>query len=149
VALVESDFISIGEHEDLFVGSPVLDAGPGSSSSLHLVLSQEVFVLESIEVRTFSFIWELWRVADHIAVGSVPSCVEVLVTGTFLGIKNVDKGVVLNAQIKIGESFHIGNFVLEASVHDESLVVEGVTVAKLNLVGFRVDLCGHKTGSKK
>lgn len=148
MALFESDFVGIGELEDLFVGSPVLDACPGSSSSLHLVLSEEVFVLESIEVRTFSFIWELWRVADHVAVGCAPTLVEVLVN-TILGIKNVDIGVVLIALVKIGQSFHIGNFVLEAGVHDESLVVEGVPVAELYCVLIGIDLSSHETGSKK
>jgi len=58
VAFVECNFISVGEFEDFLVRSPVLNSSILCSSSLENVLSQEVLVVKSVEVSSFTLIWE-------------------------------------------------------------------------------------------
>jgi hypothetical protein len=51
-------FISVWELEDLLVWSPVLDLGIFSSSSLENILSQEMLVIEGVEICSFSLVGE-------------------------------------------------------------------------------------------
>ena len=46
-------------------------------NSLEDVLSQEVFIIKSVEVTTFTFIRELWRIEEHISIGVGPTTMEV------------------------------------------------------------------------
>ena len=59
VALVESDLVGIWELVDLLVWGEVLDSSVGGRSSLKLILSQEGFVVQGVEVGTLSLVWEL------------------------------------------------------------------------------------------
>mmetsp|Transcript_28748 Transcript_28748/g.20807 ORF Transcript_28748/g.20807 Transcript_28748/m.20807 type:complete len:207 (+) Transcript_28748:362-982(+) len=59
VALIKGNLISIRESVDLLVGSPELNLSVSGSSTNKLVLSHKVFVVKSIEVGTFTLVWEL------------------------------------------------------------------------------------------
>jgi hypothetical protein len=58
LALLESDFVGIGELVDLLVGSPILNAGILGGTSLKNILAKEVLVVKSIEIRTLSLVGE-------------------------------------------------------------------------------------------
>lgn len=59
VALFKGNLIGIRESVDLLVGSPELNLGVSSCSTNKFVLSHEVFVVKSVEVATFTLVWEL------------------------------------------------------------------------------------------
>ena len=94
VALFKSDLISIRELVDFFVRSPELDSSVGSGSSLDLILSQERFVVESVEVVSFTLVWEFWRVADHVSIRVVPSVIVVSADSLF-SVNGMDENVFL------------------------------------------------------
>lgn len=56
VALVQSDLVRVWELEDLVIGSEVVDLSRLLGSSVELVHAVERFVVESIEVVSFSLI---------------------------------------------------------------------------------------------
>lgn len=57
-ALLKGDLVGVGKLEDLLVRGPVLDAGVLGSAALKDVLTQEVFVVEGIEVCAFALVGE-------------------------------------------------------------------------------------------
>ena len=79
LALIESNFVSVAELIDLLIGGPDLNSGISSRPLVQLVMSQEMFVVKSIEIVPFSLVGEVGRIAEHVSVGMVPSVVEVLV----------------------------------------------------------------------
>lgn len=58
-AFIKSNFISIWELINFFIWSPELDSSILGSSSLELILSHEVLIIQGIEVSSFAFIWQL------------------------------------------------------------------------------------------
>ena len=77
VAFILNYLIAIGEFHYFFIWGPELYLSIFSSSSLHLVLPQKVFVVKSIEVCAFSLVGVGRGVAEHVSVGVVPSVVVV------------------------------------------------------------------------
>jgi hypothetical protein len=94
VALVEGNLVGVGESEDLPVRSPVLNSGTSSGSTVELVLSHEGLVVESIEVVTFTLVWALRGVANHVSVVVGPTVV-VVTRNSLLMVKLVDEHVFL------------------------------------------------------
>jgi len=60
MALVQDNLVHVRKLGDNFVGRPVLDLGAAVGTALGLVLSQEVFVVKSIEVCSFSLVRVSW-----------------------------------------------------------------------------------------
>jgi hypothetical protein len=76
-AFFKSYFVSISELEDFFVGGVVMNLGLSCGKSMENVLSQKVFIIQSIKVASFSFIREFWRIEHHFSIRVGPSTVEV------------------------------------------------------------------------
>ena len=74
---IKSNFIRVWESVDLFVWSPVLDGRILSSEASEFVLSHHMLVVESIEVRSFTLVWELWRVHDVVSSKTLVTIEEV------------------------------------------------------------------------
>jgi len=55
-----------------------------------------MLIVESIEVSTFSFIGELWRIADHISISVVPTVV-VVSTKSFFVINSMNENLVFTS----------------------------------------------------
>lgn len=64
VALIKSNFVGIGEAEDLFVWGKVCDFGICCCSSLKLILAHELLVVEGVEITAFSFVGVLGRISN-------------------------------------------------------------------------------------
>lgn len=79
LALVESNFISVVKFENGLVWGPVLDSSVFSTSSLQFVLSQELLVIEGVEIGSLSLVGELRGVAEHISVEVIPAVVEIAI----------------------------------------------------------------------
>ena len=122
VALVKSHLVGIWELVDLLVWSEVLDSSVGSRSSLKLILSQEGFVVQGVEIGTFSLVWELGGVADHIAVVVVPSVIVVSVNSDLV-VEHVHEDVLLLwGLLELWESLDKIVSVIESWGKDQSLV---------------------------
>ena len=117
LALLKCDFIGITKLEDLLVGSPVLDASILGSATLKNVLAEEVLVVESIEVRALSLVWEFGRIANHVSVGVVPSVVVVAIN-SFLVVNGVNKHVALRSMLQFMEALNVLTSVVETSCHN-------------------------------
>jgi hypothetical protein len=139
LALFKSNLVSIWELEDLLVGSPILNAGIFGCTSLKNILPKEVLVIESIEVRAFTLVWEGRRIADHVTVGMVPSMI-IVVINSFLVINSMNEDVAQRIICKIREALNMFNFVLETSGQNESLVGVFSSVAELQLVVVGLEL---------
>lgn len=94
VALVKSNLVSVGELVDLLVGGPVLDTCVGGGAAIKGVHSLEVLVVEGVEISTLTFVRELGRVANCIAMQVSPAVVEVAL-GSVLTIHHVHEDIVL------------------------------------------------------
>lgn len=92
VALVKSNLVSVIELVDRLVWSPVLNTGSWSGTTVHLVNTHEVLVVQSVEVITFSLVWVSWRVAHQVTHEVVPAIEEVALN-TLGTIEQVDEGV--------------------------------------------------------
>lgn len=137
-AFLEGDFIRVREFEDLLVRSEVLDASISRRSALDLVLSEERFVVKSIEVASLALVWGLGRVADHVASVMVPSVLIVTIS-SILVVEHVHEDVfALRSSLHFRQSFDSIFGVIEASCNNESLVSVLSAVRKLDLV-----LVGH------
>ena len=75
VALIKCNFICISEFINFFIWCPVLDLCVSSRSSKNFILSHEWFIIKSIEISSFTFIWEFWWVANKISVCIIPSVI--------------------------------------------------------------------------
>ena len=53
-----------------------------------------MFIIEGIEISTFSLVRSLWRVDEHVSIGVVPSVVVVSIK-SFLIVNCVHKHIVL------------------------------------------------------
>ena len=95
-ALFKCNLVSIGEFEDFLVRSPILNSSILGRSSLKDVLSEEMLVVESVEVTTFTLVWELRGIADHVSVGVIPTVIVVSID-SFFGIDSVNKHLILTA----------------------------------------------------
>jgi len=102
-------------------------------------LPKEVLVIESIEVRAFTLVWEGRRIADHVTVGMVPSMI-IVVINSFLVINSMNEDVAQRIICKIREALNMFNFVLETSGQNESLVGVFSSVAELQLVTVGLEL---------
>ena len=137
-ALVLGNLVGISELEDLLVGSPVLDAGTSAASTKLLILSEERFVVEGIEVSALALVGTLRRVADHVA-GSVQPTVLIVAVGAILGVNLVDEDVFVlsNALLHFIETLDGVNVVVEASGEHKGLVSVLLAVREENLVLLR------------
>lgn len=61
---------------------------------MELVLSQVVLVIESVEISSFTLVWELRRIANHISSIMIPSMIVVSVH-TFLVINSMNENIVI------------------------------------------------------
>ena len=134
VALVEGDLVGIAELVDLLVWSKVLDSGTGRGSTLELILSQERFVVKSIEVRSLTLVWEFGRIADHISSGVVPSVVVVSIHSKLVVEHVHENSLLLWGLIELWKSLDKVVSVIESWGKDKSLVGVLSAVGKNNLV---------------
>jgi len=139
VALVKSDLVGVWELVDLLIGGKVLDSSVGGGSSLELILSQEGFIVQGVEISSLSLVWELWRVADHVTVIVVPSVIVVSVNSQLV-VEHVDENVLLLwGLLKFWKSLDEIVSVIESWGKDKSLVGVFPTVGKNNLVlGWKI-----------
>lgn len=93
LALLKNDLISIRELIDFLIGCPELNSSILSSSSLDLILSQEVLVIQSVEVGTFTLVGELWRVDEHVSICVVPTVI-IISLNSLLVINSVNEDLV-------------------------------------------------------
>lgn len=141
VALVKSNLVSVRESEDLLVRGPELDLCVLSSSANKFVLSHEVLIVESVEVTTFTLVWELRGIADHVTVGVVPSMVVVRVSNSLLEVESMKENSVLEWVLrKLSKSLDLIDVLIETSTKNKSFVVVFLTVLKMKLVVLRVEL---------
>lgn len=134
MALVKGNLVGISELVDLLVWGEILDSGVGSGSSLDFILSQEGFVVESVEISSLSLIWELWRVADHVSVVMVPSVIVVSVYSFFVVDHMNENSFFFWGLLELWESLDEIVFVIESWGKNESLVSVLPTVREDNLV---------------
>ena len=139
VALVKSDLVGVWELVDLLIWGEVLDSSVGGGSSLELILSQEGFIVQGVEISSLSLVWELWRVADHVTVIVVPSVVVVSVNSQLV-VEHVDENILLLwGLLKFWKSLDEIVSVIESWGKDKSLVGVFPTVGKNNLVlGWKI-----------
>lgn len=57
-AFIKSDFVGVWELVNFFIWSPILDSCILGSSSLELVLSHEVLIIQGIKVCSFTLVWQ-------------------------------------------------------------------------------------------
>lgn len=112
-----------------------------SGSANKLVLSQEVLIVESVEVATFTLVWELGGIADHVTVGVVPSVVVVRIGDSLLMIESMKENSVLEWVLrKLFKSLDLINVLIETGTKNKSFIVVFLTVLKLELVVLGVEL---------
>lgn len=128
LALIKCDLVGVGELKDGLIGGPVLDSSILSASSLELVLSEELLIIEWVEVGSLSLVGELWRVAQEVSVEVVPSVIKVSVHSELV-VDFVNEDVVLSLVLfKIAEAFDELALVVESSSNNESLVGELLSI---------------------
>mmetsp|Transcript_14451 Transcript_14451/g.24665 ORF Transcript_14451/g.24665 Transcript_14451/m.24665 type:complete len:338 (+) Transcript_14451:551-1564(+) len=143
VALLEGDFVGVGEAVDLLVGRPVLDTGVGGRPAVHLVLAQERLVVGRIEVAALALVGELGRVADHVAVIVVPSVVVVPVDA-LLVVQHMKEDVLhLVRLLQLGQALDRVHLVLQAGGEHQRLVSVLLAVAEHELV-LLGQVLGHR-----
>ena len=134
VALVEGNLVGVIELIDLLVWSIELNSSVGSGSSLELILSQEGFVVQGIEIRSLTLVWELGGIADHIAVVVVPSVIVVSVNSQLV-VEHVDENTFLFwSFLKFWKSLDKIVSVIKSWGKNESLVSVFSSVGKDKLV---------------
>lgn len=140
VALVQGDLVGVRELVNLLVGGVVLDTCTSRRSLVHLVHSQERLVVERVEVRTLTLVWELGGVADEVTCLVLPSR-PVVLADAFLVVKSVDEDVLsLVALRELLKALDVFQLVVESSGQYESLVGEGLAVVQADLVVVSIDL---------
>jgi hypothetical protein len=145
-ALFESDIVSVRELINVLVGSPVHHASRSRRASVHLILSHEVLVVESVEVRSFSLVRSSGRVADKISSRVEPSSPVVSADSLFAREHvYVDSVFLINFISHFSETLNGFHGVLEAGSHNERFVSEFLTVFKNKRVRVSVDL-GDRVG---
>ena len=139
VALIEGNLVGVTELIDLLVWSIELNSSAGSGSSLELILSQEGFVVKGVEIGSFSLIWELWGIADHIAVVVVPSVIVVSVNSQLV-VEHVDENSLFFwSFLKFWKSLDEIVSVIESWGKNESLIGVFFSIRKNNLVlGWKI-----------
>ena len=95
MAFIKGNLIRIWELEELLIGRPYLELGISRCSLLQLGVPHEVFVVKSIEIRTFLTIGELGLIEEEVSVRVVPSVVVVTVHSLFR-VKTVHKDFVFS-----------------------------------------------------
>ncbi len=101
LAFFKGNLVSVGELEYFLIGGPVLNSSVLSSSALKLVLSEEVLVVESVEIATFALIREFRRIAYKITVSVIPPVI-VVVINTLLNVDSVNEHVALRVVLVVG-----------------------------------------------
>ena len=94
VALLKRDLIGIREPIDFSIRRIEVYLSVSGWQVLEYVLSEEVFVVEGVEVAAFAFVGELGRVEQELAVGVGPTTVEVTVD-TLDAVQTVNVDIVL------------------------------------------------------
>lgn len=119
VTLLKENLIHIGEVNNGLVRGPVLNLGISMRSSYSLVLSEEMFVVERVEVCSFSFVRTHGRVADHISAVVSPAMVSIS-HHSLLSVDNVTPYLILTSVLvlKIYESLEVFGLVVESSVQN-------------------------------
>ena len=95
-AFIKSNIISIWELINFFIWSPELDSSILGSSSLELILSHKVLIVQGIEVSSFALVWQLGGVDEHVTIGMVPSMI-IISLNSLLIINLVNKYVILSS----------------------------------------------------
>lgn len=72
MAFIKCNFICIRKLIYWFIWWPILDSSSCGTDSMKLILSQEWFIIRSIKIAAFSFVWELGRVTNHISTSMTP-----------------------------------------------------------------------------
>jgi hypothetical protein len=108
VAFFKGNFVSIRESIDFLVGGPVLNTRAIAGNALKFVLSQKVVVVECVEICAFALVWELWRVADQVASGVVPSIVEVTRNTGFVVKDMRENSILFRSLFQFFESLNEG-----------------------------------------
>jgi len=134
VAFFKSNFVSVTKFIDFFVWSPVLDFRGERMSSLDLILSQPWFVVESIEIISFTLVWSFWRIADHVSTLMVPSMVVVSSNG-FLIVQHMNVDIVLFwSSSHFWESFNMSITVIEAWSNNKGFISVFLSVSENNFI---------------
>jgi hypothetical protein len=106
LALLESDLVGIGELEDLLVWGPILYASVFGCTTLELILAEEMFIVEGVEVSALALVGELWRIANHVTIGVVPAVVVVAINA-LLVVNGVHEDVALRLVLELSEAFDV------------------------------------------
>ena len=73
MALIKCDFICIRETIDFLIRCPILNSSTGWRTSLKFIHSHKVFIITSVKIWTFAFIWSFWWIAEQITSWCIPS----------------------------------------------------------------------------
>ena len=134
VAFFKSNFVGVTKFENFFIWSPVLNFRGKSMSSQLLILSQPWLVVKSPEIISFTLIWSLWRIANHISTLMVPSVVVVSSNG-FLIVHHMNVDIILFwSSSHFWKSFNVMITVIKSWSHDKCLVSVFLSVSENNFV---------------
>ena len=149
LALLESNFVGVGELVDPLVGREVGDSSGGAGKTLNLILSQERFVVKCPEISSLALVGSLWRVAEHVSVSVVPAVVVVL-AAPVLVIEDVHVAVFLLWQfLQILQTLNFIVSVIEAWSNHQGFVgvLSAIGENNLILVGLVLDDFGANISS--
>ena len=145
-AFFENDFVGVGEFVNFFVGSPMLNSGTLGCSSLEDILSQEVLVIEIVEITTLSLVGELRGVSDHISVGVVPSMIVISINSFFM-INGMNKYFVFTSTLfKLRETLNMFRSVVKTCSNNQSFVCIFSSIGKLYFILLRKELGDSSKG---
>ena len=141
VAFIESDFICILILVDFFVRSPYLDFSVLGGSSLKHVLSYIVFIIQRVEIGSFSLIGKFGIVVEHITIGMHPSVVVVPVNCSLFSVNEMSENSILaSANFKIFQSFNIFALMIKTWSKNEGFVGVLSVIVKKYFVFVRFEL---------
>ena len=63
MTFIKCNFVCIRETIDFLIRCPILNSWTSWSTSLNLIHSHKVFIITSIKIGTFTFIWSFWWIA--------------------------------------------------------------------------------------
>lgn len=140
-ALLKSNFVCVREFIDVLVRRPVLHASRVRSTTMHHVLSHEVFVVKGVEIGSFALVGGCWGVADKVSCGMEPTS-PVVSTVSLLVCKHVDVDsvslvILISQLLKSLDSIH---GVVHAGSHDKSLISEFFAILESDTITGSIDV---------
>ena len=98
-----------------------------------------MLVVESIEVRSLTLVWESGGITDHVSVGVVPSVI-IIVVNSLLMVYGVNEDIALRVVCKVLETLNVFDLVVETSSQNECLIGVLSAVAEFQLVAVGLEL---------